>query len=336
MIMRVAVGIHGADVDAALETYELMSQRFFTHATPTLFNAGSTRPQLSSCFLLSMTEDSIEGIYDTLKRCACISKYAGGIGLAMHNIRATDSYIRGSNGTSNGIVPMLRVYNDTARYVDQGGGKRKELRVYLEPWHADIFDFLKLKLNHGNELRARDLFYALWIPDLFMERVKSGGDWSLFCPNEAPGLADTHSAEFKALYEKYEREGRARKTIPAQTLWFAVLDSQVETGTPYMLFKDHCNAKSNQQNLGTIKCSNLCTEIVEYTQPRRGRRVQPSSDQPRRDGRRRGRAAHRPRRGEPAHPGRLVAPRRPRRKAPVFDFRGCTRSPRSCAATSTR
>ena len=269
MIMRVAVGIHGADVDAALETYELMSQRFFTHATPTLFNAGSTRPQLSSCFLLSMTEDSIEGIYDTLKRCACISKYAGGIGLAMHNIRATDSYIRGSNGTSNGIVPMLRVYNDTARYVDQGGGKRKgSFAVYLEPWHADIFDFLKLKLNHGNELeRARDLFYALWIPDLFMERVKSGGEWSLFCPNEAPGLADTHSAEFKALYEKYESEGRARKTVPAQTLWFAVLDSQVETGTPYMLFKDHCNSKSNQQNLGTIKCSNLCTEIVEYTSP---------------------------------------------------------------------
>jgi ribonucleoside-diphosphate reductase alpha chain/ribonucleoside-diphosphate reductase subunit M1 len=269
MIMRVAVGIHGDDIAGALETYEMMSQKMFTHATPTLFNAGTPRPQLSSCFLLAMKEDSIEGIYDTLKRCAAISKYAGGIGLSVHDIRATDSYIRGSNGTSNGIVPMLRVYNDTARYVDQGGGKRKgSFAIYIEPWHADIEAFLDLKKNHGNELeRARDLFYGLWIPDLFMKRVEANESWSLMCPNECPGLADCHGAEFEALYERYEKEGRARKAIPAQQLWFAVLDSQVETGTPYMLYKDACNSKSNQKHLGCIKSSNLCTEIVEYTSP---------------------------------------------------------------------
>merc|ERR1719424_2231454 len=255
MIMRVAVGIHGEDIDGAIETYEMMSQKLFTHATPTLFNAGTPRPQLSSCFLLAMKEDSIEGIYDTLKRCAAISKYAGGIGLSVHSIRATDSYIRGSN--------------DTARYVDQGGGKRKgSFAIYIEPWHADIEAFLDLKKNHGNELeRARDLFYGLWIPDLFMKRVEANESWSLMCPNECPGLADCHGAEFEALYERYEKEGRARKAIPAQQLWFAVLDSQVETGTPYMLYKDACNGKSNQKHLGTIKSSNLCTEIVEYTSP---------------------------------------------------------------------
>ncbi|KAJ1451997.1 ribonucleotide reductase large chain subunit [Pelagophyceae sp. CCMP2097] len=269
MIMRVAVGIHGNDIAGALETYSMMSQKLFTHATPTLYNAGTPRPQLSSCFLLAMKDDSIEGIYDTLKRCACISKYAGGIGLSIHNVRATDSYIRGSNGSSNGIVPMLRVFNDTARYVDQGGGKRKgSFAIYLEPWHADIEVWLDLKKNHGNELeRARDLFYGLWIPDLFMERVEANGQWSLFCPNEAPGLADCHGAEFVALYEKYEKSGLARKSMPAQQLWFAILDSQVETGTPYMLYKDACNSKSNQQHLGTIKSSNLCTEIIEYTAP---------------------------------------------------------------------
>lgn len=269
MIMRVAVGIHGEDIDSALETYNMMSHKLFTHATPTLYNAGTPRPQLSSCFLLTMKEDSIEGIYDTLKRCACISKYAGGIGLSIHNVRATESYIRGSNGTSNGIVPMLRVFNDTARYVDQGGGKRKgSFAVYLEPWHADIFQWLDLRKNHGNELeRARDLFYGLWIPDLFMQRVEANQSWSLFCPNEAPGLADCFGDEFVALYERYEREGRARKQISAQQLWFAILDSQVETGTPYMLYKDACNSKSNQQHLGTIKSSNLCTEIIEYTAP---------------------------------------------------------------------
>jgi ribonucleoside-diphosphate reductase alpha subunit len=269
LIMRVAIGIHREDIDGALETYDLMSQKYFTHATPTLFNAGTIRPQLSSCFLLQMQSDSIEGIYDTLKQCACISKYAGGIGLSIHNIRATDSYIRGTNGTSNGIVPMLRVFSDTARYVDQGGGKRKgSFAIYLEPWHADVFDFLDLKKNHGNELqRARDLFYAMWVPDLFMKRVKADGDWTLFCPNEAPGMSDCHGAEFEALYQKYESENRGRKTIKAQKLWFAILESQVETGTPYMLFKDHANAKSNQQNLGTIKSSNLCTEIVQYTSP---------------------------------------------------------------------
>jgi ribonucleoside-diphosphate reductase alpha subunit len=269
MLMRVAVGIHGDDIDRAIETYEFLSQRYFTHATPTLFNAGTNLPQMSSCFLLTMKADSIDGIYDTLKNCAVISKYAGGIGLAIHNIRASQSYIRGTNGTSNGIVPMLRVFNNTARYVDQGGGKRKgSIAIYLEPWHADIFAFLDLRKNHGNEAdRARDLFYALWIPDLFMERVKANGTWSLFCPNECPGLADVHGQAFVELYEKYEREGKARQTIQAQQLWFAVLDSQVETGTPYMVYKDHANAKSNQQNLGTIRCSNLCTEIIEYTAP---------------------------------------------------------------------
>ncbi|KAG7346319.1 ribonucleoside-diphosphate reductase [Nitzschia inconspicua] len=269
MLMRVAVGIHGDDIDRAIETYEGLSQRYFTHATPTLFNAGTNLPQMSSCFLLTMKADSIDGIYDTLKNCAVISKYAGGIGLAIHNIRASQSYIRGTNGTSNGIVPMLRVFNNTARYVDQGGGKRKgSIAIYLEPWHADVFAFLDLRKNHGNEAdRARDLFYALWIPDLFMERVKSNGTWSLFCPNECPGLADVYGKEFVELYEKYEKQGKARQTIQAQQLWFAVLDSQVETGTPYMVYKDHSNSKSNQQNLGTIRCSNLCTEIIEYTAP---------------------------------------------------------------------
>jgi ribonucleoside-diphosphate reductase alpha chain len=267
MLMRVAIGIHKSDVEAAIETYNLMSERWFTHATPTLFNAGTPKPQLSSCFLLMMEDDSIEGIYNTLKNCAKISQSAGGIGLSMHNIRATGSYIRGTNGTSNGIVPMLRVFNDTARYVDQGGGKRKgSFAIYLEPWHADIFDFLELKKNHGKEeLRARDLFYALWISDLFMRRVEEDGEWSLFCPNEAPGLGDCYGKEFEDLYTRYEQEGRARKTIKAQELWFAILESQIETGTPYMLYKDACNEKSNQKNLGTIKSSNLCTEIVEYT-----------------------------------------------------------------------
>lgn len=269
MYMRVALGIHGEDVDAAIETYNLMSLRYFTHATPTLFNAGTDRPQLSSCFLLTMKGDSIDGIYDTLKQCACISKFAGGIGLSIHNIRATDSYIRGTNGSSNGIVPMLRVFSNTARYVDQGGGKRKgSFAVYLEPWHADILSFLDLKKNHGKEeARARDLFYALWVPDLFMKRVQAGGTWTLMCPNECPGLADCWGDEFEALYEKYEAEGRGRKTMDAQKLWYAVLDSQIETGTPYILYKDACNRKSNQQHLGTIKSSNLCTEIVEYTAP---------------------------------------------------------------------
>ena len=269
MLMRVAVGIHEEDIEAAVGTYHLLSERWFTHASPTLFNAGTPRPQLSSCFLIMMKEDSIEGIYDTLKECANISKCAGGIGLNIHNIRATNSYIRGTNGQSNGIVPMLRVFNDTARYVDQGGGKRKgAFAVYLEPWHADIFEWLDLRKNHGKEeQRARDLFYGLWTNDLFMQRVEAGGDWSLFCPHEAPGLADCWGKEFEALYTRYEAEGRARKTIKAQQLWFAILESQVETGNPYMLFKDACNSKSNQQNLGTIKCSNLCTEIVEYTSP---------------------------------------------------------------------
>jgi ribonucleoside-diphosphate reductase alpha chain len=267
MLMRVAVGIHKSDVDSAIETYHYMSERWFTHATPTLFNAGTPKPQLSSCFLLQMQGDSIDGIYNTLKQCAQISQSAGGIGLSIHNIRATGSYIRGTNGTSNGIVPMLRVFNDTARYVDQGGGKRKgSFAVYLEPWHADIFDFLDLKKNHGKEEnRARDLFYAMWVSDLFMKRVKEEGNWSLFCPNEAPGLSDCYGMEFELLYTKYEEEGRARKTIPARELWTAILESQIETGTPYMLYKDACNEKSNQKNLGTIKSSNLCTEIVEYT-----------------------------------------------------------------------
>lgn len=269
MLMRVAVGIHKEDIDAAIETYNLMSERWFTHASPTLFNAGTCRPQLSSCFLLTMTDDSIEGIYDTLKRCANISKSAGGIGLAIHCIRASGSYIAGTNGTSNGLVPMLRVYNNTARYVDQGGNKRPgAFAIYLEPWHADVFDFLDLRKNHGTEeKRARDLFYALWVPDLFMRRVEANEDWSLMCPNECPGLADCWGEEFDRLYEQYEKEGRARKTIKAQKLWFAVLEAQTETGTPYMLYKDTCNRKSNQQNLGTIRCSNLCTEIVEYSSP---------------------------------------------------------------------
>jgi ribonucleoside-diphosphate reductase subunit M1 len=269
MLMRVAVGIHGDDIDRVIDTYEGLSQRYFTHATPTLFNAGTCTPQMSSCFLLTMKEDSIDGIYETLKNCAIISKYAGGIGLASHNIRASKSYIRGTNGTSNGIVPMLRVFNNTARYVDQGGGKRKgSIAIYLEPWHADVFAFLDLRKNHGNEAdRARDLFYALWIPDLFMERVKANGKWTLMCPDECPGLADCHGQEFVELYEKYEREGKGRESIQAQQLWFAILDSQVETGTPYMVYKDSCNSKSNQKNLGTIRCSNLCTEIVQYTSP---------------------------------------------------------------------
>ena len=267
MLMRVAVGIHKNDIAQAIKTYELMSERWFTHATPTLFNAGTPKPQMSSCFLLTMKDDSIEGIYDTLKQCAKISQSAGGIGLSIHNVRATGSYIRGTNGTSNGIVPMLRVFNDTARYVDQGGGKRKgSFAIYLEPWHADVFDFLNLKKNHGKEeVRARDLFYALWVPDLFMKRVEEEGDWSLFCPNEAPGLAESWGEKFEALYEQYEAEGRQRKTVKARELWAAILEAQIETGTPYMLYKDAANRKSNQQNLGTIKSSNLCTEIIEYT-----------------------------------------------------------------------
>jgi ribonucleoside-diphosphate reductase alpha chain len=269
MLMRVSVGIHKNDIQSAVKTYNLMSEGWFTHATPTLFNAGTPKPQMSSCFLLTMKEDSIHGIYDTLKSCAQISQSAGGIGLAIHDIRATGSYIRGTNGTSNGIVPMLRVFNDTARYVDQGGGKRKgSFAMYIEPWHADVFDFLDLRKNHGKEeARARDLFYALWIPDLFMKRVESNGNWTLMCPNECPGLSETHSEEFEALYTKYEAEGKGRKTIKAQDLWFKILESQIETGTPYMLYKDAANAKSNQQNLGTIKSSNLCTEIIEYTAP---------------------------------------------------------------------
>ncbi len=269
MLMRAAVGIHGKDIPSAIETYTLMSEKWFIHATPTLFNAGTPKPQLSSCFLLSMTDDSIPGIFETLSRCAKISQSAGGIGISVHNVRAKGSYIKGTGGTSNGIIPMLKVFNDTARYVDQGGGKRKgAFAVYLEPWHADIFDFLDLKKNHGKEeLRARDLFYAMWVPDLFMERVKDNGKWSLFCPNEAPGLHECYGGEFEALYNKYETEGRARKTINAQDLWFAILESQIETGTPYILYKDACNNKSNQKNLGTIKSSNLCTEIIEYTAP---------------------------------------------------------------------
>ncbi len=267
MLMRVSIGIHGSDIESAIETYNLLSERWFTHATPTLFNAGTPKPQLSSCFLLTMQDDSINGIYDTLKQCALISQSAGGIGLSIHNIRATGSYIKGTNGTSNGIVPMLRVFNDTARYVDQGGGKRKgSFAMYIEPWHADVFDFLQLKKNHGKEeLRARDLFFALWVPDLFMKRVKDNDVWSLMCPHECPGLSDVYGDEFEALYEKYEREGKARRTVKAQDLWFEIMESQIETGTPYMLFKDHANRKSNQKNLGTIKSSNLCTEIIEYT-----------------------------------------------------------------------
>jgi ribonucleoside-diphosphate reductase alpha chain len=267
LFMRVSVGIHGEDIDAAVETYNLMSERWFIHATPTLFNAGSPKPQLSSCFLLSMVDDSIAGIFETLQRCALISQSAGGIGLSISNIRATGSYIKGTGGTSNGIVPMLRVFNDAARYVDQGGGKRKgAFAVYIEPWHADIYEFLDLKKNHGKEeMRARDLFYALWIPDLFMERVRDNKDWSLFDPNEAPGLFDVYGGKFEEMYHKYEQEGRVRKVVKARDLWNNVLESQTETGTPYILYKDHANKKSNQQNLGTIRSSNLCTEIIEYT-----------------------------------------------------------------------
>uniref|UniRef100_UPI00358F085E ribonucleoside-diphosphate reductase large subunit n=1 Tax=Myxine glutinosa TaxID=7769 RepID=UPI00358F085E len=267
MLMRVSVGIHKVDIDSAIGTYNLMSGKWFTHASPTLFNSGTCRPQLSSCFLLTMKDDSIEGIYDTLKQCALISKSAGGIGLAVSCIRATGSYIAGTNGNSNGLMPMLRVYNNTARYVDQGGNKRPgAFAIYLEPWHFDVFDFLDLKKNHGkDEQRARDLFYALWIPDLFMKRVESNEDWSLMCPHECPGLMDTWGEEFEKLYERYEREGKVRRVVKAQQVWYAIIESQTETGTPYMLYKDACNRKSNQQNLGTIHCSNLCTEIMEYT-----------------------------------------------------------------------
>lgn len=267
LIMRVAVGIHGDDIPAAIETYNLMSEKWFTHATPTLFNAGTPKPQLSSCFLLTMKDDSIDGIYDTLKQCAKISQSAGGIGLSIHNVRAKGSYIKGTGGTSNGIVPMLRNFDMTARYVDQGGGKRKgSFAIYLEPWHADIFEFLDLKKNHGkDEMRARDLFYAIWIPDLFMKRVENNEMWSLFCPNECPGMGDCYGEEFERLYEKYEKDGKARKQIKAQDLWFEILESQIETGTPYILYKDAANRKSNQKNLGTIKSSNLCTEIMEFT-----------------------------------------------------------------------
>ena len=269
MLMRVAVGIHMDDIEAVIETYNLLSEKWFTHATPTLFNAATPKPQMSSCFLLTMKDDSIDGIYDTLKQTAKISQSAGGIGLSIHNVRATGSYIKGTNGVSNGIVPMLRNFDMTARYVDQGGGKRKgSFAIYLEPWHADVFAFLDLKKNHGKEeLRARDLFYALWIPDLFMKRVENNEEWSLFCPNEAPGLADCYGEEFEKLYEKYEREGRYRQQVKAQDLWFEILEAQMETGTPYMLYKDAANKKSNQKNLGTIKSSNLCTEIIEYTAP---------------------------------------------------------------------
>ena len=269
MLMRVSVGIHMDDLDAAIETYHLMSKKYFTHATPTLFNSGTPKPQMSSCFLLSMKDDSIDGIYDTLKQTAKISQSAGGIGLSIHNVRATGSYIAGTNGTSNGIVPMLRVYNDTARYVDQGGGKRKgSFAIYVEPWHADIFDFLNLKKNHGKEeMRARDLFYAMWIPDLFMKRVEEDSTWTLMCPNECPGLYDTHGDDFEKKYLDYEKNNKGRKTIKARELWEKILESQIETGTPYMLYKDAANRKSNQQNLGTIRSSNLCTEILEYTSP---------------------------------------------------------------------
>ncbi len=267
MLMRVALGIHKDDLESAIETYDLMSKKYFTHATPTLFNSGTPKPQMSSCFLLTMKDDSIDGIYDTLKQCSKISQSAGGIGLSIHNVRATGSYIRGTNGTSNGIVPMLRVFNDTARYVDQGGGKRKgSFAIYLEPWHADVFEFLDLKKNHGKEeMRARDLFFALWTPDLFMKRVKEDGDWTLMCPNECPGLCDTYGEKFEQLYTQYELEGKGRRVVKARDLWSKITESQIETGTPYMLYKDAANEKSNQKNLGTIRSSNLCTEIMEYT-----------------------------------------------------------------------
>ncbi|MFL0170568.1 ribonucleoside-diphosphate reductase subunit alpha [Tenacibaculum maritimum] len=267
MLMRVSIGIHKHDIDEAIATYELMSKKYFTHATPTLFNSGTPKPQMSSCFLLQMQDDSIDGIYDTLKQTAKISQSAGGIGLSIHNIRATGSYIRGTNGTSNGIVPMLKVFNDTARYVDQGGGKRKgSFAMYIEPWHADIYDFLDLKKNHGKEeMRARDLFYAMWISDLFMKRVQEDGQWTLMCPNECPHLYDTYGDEFERLYVGYEEAGKGRKTIKARDLWEKILESQIETGTPYMLYKDAVNRKTNHKNLGTIRSSNLCTEIMEYT-----------------------------------------------------------------------
>ena len=267
LFMRVALCIHRDNLEKAFETYHHIANKEFIHATPTLFNAGTKREQLASCFLLAMKEDSVHGIYDTLKDCALISKYSGGIGLHIHNIRANHSFIHGTNGYSNGIVPMLRVFNDTARYIDQGGGKRNgSFAIYLEPWHADILEFLELKKNHGNELeRARDLFYGLWIPDLFMERVESGGEWTLMCPDECPGLSDCYGSEFVELYERYEGEGKGKGTIDAQKLWFSILNSQIETGTPYLLYKDACNEKSNQKNLGTIKSSNLCTEIIEYS-----------------------------------------------------------------------
>ena len=270
MWMRVSLALWGkSSLARAFETYDLLSQKYLTHATPTLFNAGTPRQQLSSCFLLAMADDSIAGIYKTLGDCAAISKHSGGIGLHLHNVRARGSLIRGTNGMSNGLVPMLRVFNNTARYVDQGGGKRNgSFAMYLEPWHADVEEFLKLKLPSGSEEeRARDLFYALWIPDLFMERVEADGDWTLMCPNECPGLADVWGPAFKELYERYEREGRGRKTVKAQKLWFQILDTQMESGTPYLLYKDAANSKSNQQNVGTIKSSNLCTEIIEYSSP---------------------------------------------------------------------
>ncbi|MBK8735452.1 MAG: ribonucleoside-diphosphate reductase subunit alpha [Saprospiraceae bacterium] len=269
LLMRAAIGIHGDDITSAIETYNLMSEKWFIHATPTLFNAGTPKPQLSSCFLLSMTDDSISGIFETLTRCAKISQSAGGIGLSIHNVRAKGSYIKGTGGTSNGIIPMLKVFNDTARYVDQGGGKRKgAFAIYLEPWHADIEEFLELKKNHGKEeMRARDLFYAMWIPDLFMKRVKEDSTWSLFCPNESPGLYDCYGEKFEKLYHEYEASGKARKVIQARDLWLNIIESQIETGTPYILYKDACNEKSNQKNLGTIRSSNLCTEIIEYTAP---------------------------------------------------------------------
>lgn len=269
LIMRVAVGIHGDDIERVIESYNLMSQRYFTHGSPTLFNAGTPSPQMSSCFLVAMKDDSIDGIYDTLKTCALISKSAGGIGLHIHNIRSTGAYIAGTNGTSNGIIPMVRVFNNTARYVDQGGNKRPgAFALYLEPWHSDVFDFIDIRKNHGKEeIRARDLFPALWIPDLFMKRVEANGEWTLFSPNEAPGLSDVYGDEFEALYEQYEREGRGRETIKAQKLWYAIIEAQTETGTPFMLYKDACNKKTNQQNLGIIKSSNLCCEIVEYSSP---------------------------------------------------------------------
>ena len=267
MWMRVAIGIHDTDLVNVKKTYDLLSQKYFTHATPTLFNAGTVRSQCSSCFLLAMEKDSITGIYNTLTDCAKISKWAGGIGLHVHNIRAAGSHIRGTNGTSNGLVPMLRVFNGTARYVDQGGGRRNgSFAIYLEPWHADIIDFLELKKNHGDEeRRARDLFYALWIPDLFMKRVEENKKWTLMCPDKCPGLSDCYGEKFEQLYEQYEKEGRGNKTIDARTLWFSMLDSQIETGTPYMVYKDACNRKSNQKNIGVIKSSNLCTEIIEYS-----------------------------------------------------------------------